>query len=334
MKGRGQSTDLVQSKGAAGQTALAIPISSSAVAVLTRAGGNATFAADEFFKATINNEHTRRAYGRIVNRFLVWCDQRELELRMVTPGLAGEYIESLEGSAPTKNQALAALRHFFDALVTRHAVPLNSFASVRGIKHSITEGKTPEISIEQARKLFKSVDVSNVVGLRDRAVLGVLAYTGARVGAVAKLRLSDYRNLGEQRVLRFREKGGREREIPVRHDLEAWLNEYIAAAGISEATKASPLFRAADGKRKALTEDRHVAHSMRQMMKRRLKDAGLPELFSPHSFRVTVVTDLLNQNVPLEDVQYLAGHASPTTTRIYDRRRRKVTRNIVERISI
>ena len=69
-------------------------------------------------------------------------------------------------------------------------------------------------------------------------------------------------------------------------------------------------------------------------MKRRLSDAGLPELFSPHSFRVTVVTNLLNQNVRLEDLQYLAGHSSQTTIRIYDRRRRKVTRNIVERISI
>lgn len=311
-----------------------LPITASAIAVLSRAGGNATFATEEFFKATLNNEHTRRAYGRIVNRLLVWCDKQGLELRMITPGLAGEFMDQLEGSAPTKNQALAALRHFFDALVTRHAVPLNSFASVRGIKHSITEGKTPEISIEQTRKLFKSVDVSNVVGLRDRAVLGVLAYTGARVGAVAKLRLSDYRNLGEQRVLRFREKGGREREIPVRHDLEGWINEYLVAAQLEEVPKASPLFRAAEGKRKALTKDRYVAHSMRQMLKRRLKDAGLPELFSPHSFRVTVVTDLLNQNVPLEDVQYLAGHASPTTTRIYDRRRRRVTRNIVERISI
>jgi integrase len=96
----------------------------------------------------------------------------------------------------------------------------------------------------------------------------------------------------------------------------------------------APLFRAADGKRKALTGSAYRAHSMRQMMKRRLEDAGLPELFSPHSFRVTVVTDLLTQNVPLEDVQYLAGHASPTTTRVYDRRRRRVTRNIVERISI
>ena len=56
-------------------------------------------------------------------------------------------------------------------------------------------------------------------------------------------------------------------------------------------------------------------------------------IFSPHSFRVLVVTDLLSQDVPLEGVQYLAGHANPKTTQIYDRRRR-VTRNIVERISV
>ncbi len=122
----------------------------------------------------------------------------------------------------------------------------------------------------------------------------------------------------------------------MRHDLAVWLNEYIAAAGITEEELKSkaPLFRAADGKRKVLTSAPYGPHSMRQMMKRRLEGAGLPHLFSPHSFRVTVVTDLLSQNIPLEDVQYLAGHSSPTTTRVYDRRRRKVTRNIVERISI
>jgi integrase/recombinase XerD len=303
-------------------------------ALITQTGGNARFAYEEFFRATLNNPHTRRAYGRIVDLFLDWCQKQGLELSRITPGWAGDYIGQLAGSAPTKNQAIAALRHFFDALVQRHVVPLNSFASVRGLKHSVGEGKTPEISIEQAKKLFRALNVDDVVGLRDRAVLGVLAYTGARVGAVAQLRLLDYRNLGEQRTLRFREKGGKDREIPVRHDLEAWLREYIAAAGIEEDSRTAPLFRAAEGKRKALTRDRYDAHSMRQMLKRRLKDAGLPELFSPHSFRVAVVTDLLKQDVPLEDVQYLAGHSNPKTTQIYDRRRRRVTRNIVERISI
>jgi site-specific recombinase XerD len=60
----------------------------------------------------------------------------------------------------------------------------------------------------------------------------------------------------------------------------------------------------------------------------------LPLRLSPHSFRVTAITDLLSQNVPLEDVQYLVGHAEPRTTGLYDRRKKKVTRNIVERISI
>ena len=156
-----------------------------------------------------------------------------VELRQITPGVAGEYVGQLEGSAPTKNQALAALRHFFDGLVTRHAVALNPFASVRGVKHRVAEGATPEISVEQARKLLRSLDLGHVVGLRDRAVLGVLAYTGARVGAVARLRLRDLRDFGEQRALRFREKGGKVREIPVRHDLDAWLREYLDAAGIA-----------------------------------------------------------------------------------------------------
>ncbi len=295
---------------------------------------NAGFAADEFFKASINNPHTRRAYGRVIGRFLDWCDQRGLALHNITPGLAGEYMQKLEGSAPTKNQALAALRHFFDALVQRHAVPLNSFASVRGQKHSVIEGKTPEISIDQARKPLHSVKTGDVIGLRDRAVLGILAYTGARIGAVAKLRMVDFRNLGEQRALRFREKGGKDREIPVRHDLEGWLRDYIAAAGIENEAKSAPLFRSAVGKQKLLTAEAYPAHSMRRMLKRRLADAGRPDLFSPHSFRVAVVTDLLKQDVPLEDVQYLAGHSNPKTTQIYDRRRRRVTRNIVERISI
>src|ERR1700722_19063462 len=104
--------------------AAALPMPAVAIAVLQRTP-NAAFAADEFFQAGISNEHTRRAYGRIVGRFLGWCNKRKLELRDITPGLAGEYFNKLEGSAPTKNQALAALRKFFDVLVQRHAVALN-----------------------------------------------------------------------------------------------------------------------------------------------------------------------------------------------------------------
>ena len=59
----------------------------------------------------------------------------------------------------------------------------------------------------------------------------------------------------------------------------------------------------------------------------------LPLLYWPHSFRVTTITDLLEQNVPREDVQHLAGHADPRTTNLYDRRKRKIKRN-VDKISV
>ena len=303
-------------------------------AVLVRAGRAACFAADEFFSARISNPHTRRAYARAVGQFLTWCDAQGLELRQVTPGLAGRFLAQLPGGAATKNQALAGLRHFFDALAARHAVLLNPFQSVRGVPHPSGEGKTPEVSADQARRLLASIATTHLFGLRDRAVLGTLIYTGARVGALCRLRIRDLRDHGNHRTLQFAEKGGKTREIPVRHDLDEWIAAYVQGAGLAGAPKGSPLFRAGERRRSPLTRRALSPHAVERMLKRRLRGAGLPTIFSPHSFRVLVVTDLLSQNVPLEDVQYLAGHAHPRTTQIYDRRRRRVSRNLVERISV
>ena len=122
--------------------------------------------------------------------------------------------------------------------------------------------------------MLRSIDTSHVAGLRDRALLGTLAYTGARIGAIARLRRGDLEDQGPQRVLRFREKGGKQREIPVRHDLDRWLGEYLEAAGIEADPKESPLFRSALGKQKQLSPRPLSANSMGLMLKRRLKDVG------------------------------------------------------------
>jgi integrase/recombinase XerD len=95
-----------------------------------------------------------------------------------------------------------------------------------------------------------------------------------------------------------------------------------------------PLFRSTVRKTKQLTGNALMTKDICKLVKRRLKDAGLPKRLSTHSFRVSAITDLLTQGVPLEDVQYLAGHAEPRTTGLYDRRQKKVTRNIAERISV
>jgi len=134
--------------------------------------------------------------------------------------------------------------------------------------------------------------------------------------------------------LHFEEKGGKSREIPVRHDLEGILFDYLDAAGLRDAPKDAAFFPTAIRKTGQLTARAIHVNDVCRMMKRRLKDAGLPDNLSPHSFRVTTITDLLEQGVPLEDVQRLAGHADPRTTRLYDRRDKRITRNVVERISV
>jgi site-specific recombinase XerD len=301
-------------------------------AIIIAAGGGAEFAWDEFFKGQLANAHTRKNYAHAVRDFLGWCDHpdRQIPLVRITPGDVGDYLASLAVAVPTKKLRLAALRKFFDVLVVRHVVILNPAASVRAERYAVVEGKTPEISAKQARKLLESVAITDLVGLRDRAVIAVLIYTAARVGAVAKLTTKSLKHDGTQYSLRFSEKGGKSREIPVRHDLQEMILGYVQAAGIAEGA----LFRTAVRGTKQLTSKAMSGIDICRMMKRRLKAAGLPGQFSPHSFRVATVTDLLEQNVPLEDVQHLAGHADPRTTRLYDRRRKKVTRNIVERISI
>lgn len=306
--------------------------------IIHRAGANAVFAAQEFFHGTIRNSHTQRAYMHAVKMFLAWVEtQNDIgELPQIAPWHVGQYLSGLAKttSIATRNQHLSALRHFFDNLVNRHAIVINPARTVRGEGYKVIEGKTPEIPIAEVRKLLASIDTSHIVGLRDRAILAIMIYTASRRGAVAALKRGDFYHAGQQWMLHFDEKGGTSREIPVRHDLEVIVLEYIDAAGLRDAPKNTPLIQSALKKQRVLTGKSMTGDDIYRMMKRRLKDFDLPQLYSPHSFRVTTLTDLFEQGVPDKDIQNLAGHADARTTALYNRTKRKISRNIVERISV
>lgn len=288
----------------------------------------------DFFDGRLANEHTRLAYNRALRQFLAWVQKQGKSLLQVTAGDVGQYFQRHPGSLPTQKQHLAALRRFFNLLVERHVMILNPAAYAQTERYSVVEGKTPEITRGQIRQLLKSLDLSHVVGLRDRAILLVLLYTTVRAGAVARLRRRDYYKTGRQWVLHFREKGGKSREIPVRHDLEEILDAYVDAAKLWEAWPKTPLFQSTYGRERRLTGRVMRTQDVCRMIRRRMAEAELPENLTAHSFRVAAITDLIKQGVPIEDVQYLAGHSDARTTRLYDRSSRRVTRNIVERISL
>ncbi len=182
--------------------------------------------------------------------------------------------------------------------------------------------------------MLRSINISHVVGLRDRAIIAILIYTAARIGAVSRLRRGDFYDAGDQYCLRFAEKGGKSREIPVRYDLRGFLVAYLQAGGFDDVPREAPFFCSAIRRTRQLTQRGITSSDMGRMIKRRMRDAGLPARLTAHSFRVATITNLLQQGIPLEEVQHLAGHCDSRTTRLHDRRQKRVTRNIVERISI
>ena len=199
-------------------------------ALVAGAGPRAAMRFVEFFTAHIRNPHTRRAYHRAVRGFYAWCDQQGLQdLERILPIHIAAYVEVLqqEQSKPTVKQHLAAIRRLFDWLVTGQIVPANPATSVRGPAYAIKRGKTPVLSAEEARQLFSGVDTSHVVGLRDRALIGLMTYTFARVGAVLAMRLEDYYPAGKRWWVRLHEKGGKHHEMPAHHKLEQFLDAYM-----------------------------------------------------------------------------------------------------------
>ncbi|MBL9084997.1 MAG: tyrosine-type recombinase/integrase [Planctomycetales bacterium] len=302
--------------------------------LFARAGDRAVRRVLEFFTAHIRNPHTRAAYARAVRDFSDWCEARGIVLDRVEPIVIAAYIEQLteSRSKPTVKQHLAAIRMLFDWLVIGQVVPSNPASSVRGPKHVVRKGKTPVLTADEARQLLDAIDVTKLIGLRDRALIGVMVYSFARVGAVVKMRVADYYPQGKRWWFRFDEKGGKQHEVPAHHNAEQYLDEYLAAAGIRE-DKGGPLFRTFDRHRQ-LTGRRMHRNEVLAMVKRRAAAVGLPADICCHSWRATGLTAYLTNGGLLEHAQQIAGHESPRTTKLYDRTSDELSLDEIERILI
>ena len=329
---------IVEQNGPPGRRAEGLP------ALVARAGGPAAQAWTDFFDGKVRNDHTRRAYARSVRHFLAWCEGQGLELARVMAGDVGRYLRQLSGGPAKKKGTLAALRKYFRLLVERHVCLVNPAAEAETERYDVVEGKTPEITDGQFRALIAAIDATTPVGLRDSLLIKTLAYTGARVGAVAGLRRHDFYEATGQWMLHFDEKRGKSREIPVAHDLKVLFDEYLERSGIKDEKRMRDpktgeweplnLFRTAAGRTGQLTKTAMSGNDIYKMMRRHAQRAGIGGRVSPHSFRVAIATDLYDQGVPDDEIQTLLGHSDVRTTNLYKRNKRGVTRNLVERIRL
>ncbi|MBX9626134.1 MAG: site-specific integrase [Gemmataceae bacterium] len=300
--------------------------------MFARAGERARRRFVEFFTAEIRNPNTRAAYGRAVARLDRWCSEHGVRLEQLTTVHVAAYVERLgwEVSKPTVKQHLAAIRMLGDYLVTGQVIPANPAAGVRGPKYVLKKGKTPVLTGEEVRALFDSIGADTLAGLRDRALIGVMAYSFARVGAVLQMAVGDYRHQGRKSFLRLHEKGGKDHEVPAHHTAVELLEAYLGAAGIGKDGN-TPLFQSITRTGK-LSGRRLGRREALAMVKRRAAAAGLGDRICNHSFRASGITNFLENGGTVEKAQQIAAHESPRTTKLYDRTDDRLTLDEIERV--
>ena len=318
---------------------LSIGSSMSVPMLVSNSGEQASHKFVEYFIGQIRNANTRQAYGRAVQQFLDWCEQHGAQrLEDINYMAVSAYIEQHKAAPQTVKQHLAAIRQLFDWLKQQNILSNNPAENVKGPKHRVKVGKTPVLETPEMRQLFDSLDTSQVVGLRDRALIGIMTYTFARITAVIMMDVKDVLLRGGQHRVRLHEKGGKYIEVPLHHIANEYLHAYMDAAEQQEGLnwqKETPLFRSIKrmgGKNRLLKENRLDRRNAWDMVKRRAADAGVSTDICNHTFRGTGITNYLENGGSRDTAQELAGHEDVRTTALYDRRGSKVSLDEIERM--
>ena len=205
----------------------------------------------------------------------------------------------------------------FDWLVVGQIVPTNPASAVRGPKHSLKKGKTPALIAEEARDLLDSIATRSPVGLRDRALIALMIYTFARVGAVLNASRTYSRKAATPGCGSTRKAASITR-CPVTTNSTPRPGPSLRPAGRSGRLSNHPMGQA----------------DVYRMIRRRALDAGIETKIGCHGFRATGITEYLRNGGKLEVAQQMANHESARTTGLYDRRNDQVSLDEVERILI
>lgn len=192
------------------------------------------------------------------------------------------------------------------------------------------DGKTVGLSPQDCRRLIDAPTVETPAGLRDRALLAVLAYTGCRVGELARLKVGSYKTTSGHRVLEVHGKGGKERRVPLHAEAVERLEVWLDAAGL-RADLTGPLFRPARTARgngqDGFAPRPLTRRALQFLVKSYVSRLRLDPNVSVHSLRVTALTRARERGSDIIDLQDFAGHADPRTTLTYIRNRDRLSKS-------
>lgn len=288
---------------------------------------------------------TRSNYERDVRQFMDFTgipDNQPLELLKIRPAQVIAWRDSLMGQKLANSSVLRKLtvvRSLFSYLQIHGFVGINpAHSKLVSAPAAPRDGKTVALSPEACRRLLEapvvkvtrqaedgtSQEVMLIEGIRDRALLAVLAFSGCRVGELTRLKVGSYKRDRVHQVLEIFGKGGKERRVALKHEAAERIETWLDAADIRDDLD-GPLFRPT---KPAWGRERHelVAKSMtrravQKLIDRYISRLGLDPNVSVHSLRVTALTTARERGSDIIDLQDFAGHADPRTTLAYIRSR-------------
>jgi len=270
--------------------------------------------------ANFVSPRTKRTYQAAVQGFIAFHGLRSSgELRAIGPSHLIAWREHLiqVGARPrTVQNRLAAVSSLFRHLCERQVAARNPVTGVQRPRVNACRVEAAVLTPEQVRRLLHTPPEETLQGVRDRAILHGLFYTGCRVSEVTHLTVRDFFEDAGYWVLDFIVKGGQRHRLAIHHELQLALRTYLAQSGHG-AERESPLFLAVQRRelRKPLT-----SRQVSKLFHRHARDAGLPLGVTPHSARATFITEALDRKCPIEAVQASVGHRHIATTKMYDKR--------------
>ncbi len=282
----------------------------------------------QFFDQFLNFQRIERglsknslaAYTRDLERFSSYLIRENIEVLRFDETHAENFIVYLHEekfALSTSNRILSTLRSFYAYLERDHGA-YNPMKDVLSRKIPLRLPKA--LTISQVTQLIDaSVVTDDIVSLRNKAILELLYSSGARVSEVVGLNLTDVVEIKSEdsaiRTLKLRGKGSKERVVPMGSYSVKALDDYLVRVRPSLVAKNSK------GKSEALFLNQRGSRISRQSAWQLVVDAakriGLDEGISPHVFRHSFATHLLDGGADIRVVQELLGHASVTTTQIY-----------------
>ena len=275
--------------------------------------------------ANLQNERTRKAYQNDLHDFMAFVGiEKPEEFRQVTRAHVIAWRDDLKKrslSPSTIRRRLSALTSIFDYLCEKNSIQTNPVHGVERPKESANEGKTPALSIDQAKLLLDAPPENTLKGKRDRAILATLLYHGLRREELCSLRVKDLRMRQGIRHLEIYGKGDKIRFIPVHPKAAVLIERYLQEADHGE-EKDSPLFRPLKNNStgdlgKSISPDAVY----RLIVIHYARKAGIHfDGLSPHALRATAATTALEKGSDIAKVQDWLGHANVSTTRLYDKR--------------